>query len=630
MNLYQQYIHKTRYARYLDEEGRRENWEETVGRYIDFFVEEYREYPEVLERLDESENYILSTDDMPSMRAMMTAGKALDRNHIAGYNCAYLAIDSLDSFKELFNVLLHGTGVGYSVEHKCVSQLPMVPHYFTETPTIIKVLDTKEGWYEALSYVLESLIYRGKDISWDLSLIRPKGSRLKIFGGRASGPEPLDKLLHFVRSTVRAAAGRQLSTLEVHDICCNIAASVVVGGVRRAALICLSDLDDEAIATCKSGEWYVDHSYRALANISAVYEHKPALTSFMQEGIHLFRSMSGERGIFNREAANKLAEGVGRGTHTHVPYGEGAPIQWGCNPCSEIILRSKQFCNLTEVVIRETDSYQDIKEKVKIASFLGVLQSGLTTFEGLSPEWKENTEEERLLGVSFTGICDHPFYSVPSEHLEGVLEGHKSTAREEAEKWCEILGFNKPAAITCVKPSGTVSQLVGSSSGIHPSFAEYYIRRVRNDKTDPIALSMIGAGFPFETTDTEYVFSFPMHSNAGSHQPSTAIEQLELWKLYQEHWCEHKPSQTVFYTQDEFLDCWGWVWKNFDIVSGIAFFPKDDSVYELPPYEKITEEQYYSLLNELPTTFDFDSVVEETDTTTSSQELACQGNSCEL
>ena len=612
--VYQDYIAASRYARYRDDLGRRETWEETVDRYIEFFQGKFPETRGIPWK--ELREAILNLEVMPSMRCMMTAGKALDRDNVAGYNCAYVAVDNTRVFDEIMYVLLCGTGVGFSVERQYINKLPEIAEEFSDVDTEIHVRDSKIGWASALRQLI-ALLYQGNVPRWDLSRVRPAGTRLKTFGGRASGPEPLEELLRYTVHTFRAARGRKLNSLEVHDLVCKIASTVVCGGVRRSALISLSNLTDERMRKAKSGEWYYAQPQRALANNSVAYTEKPDMGVFMREWQSLYESKSGERGIFSRYAADAL-----------LPERRDPDHEFGTNPCSEIILRSKQFCNLSEVVVRPGDTPEDYERKAKLATILGTLQSTLTDFRYLSSAWKKNTEEERLLGVSLTGIADQP----------GAIwtdwRGLKDVCIKTNKKYAKLLGIPESAAITCVKPSGTVSQLVDSASGMHPRYAPYYIRRVRGDKHDPLCQALIDAGVPYETdvhNNGAWVFSFPMKAPKGAATVDMvgAIEQLEQWAHLQETWCEHKPSVSVYVREHEWLDVGAWVYENFDKMSGVSFFPYDDHVYQQAPYEPITKEQYENWIKSFPKEIDL-AIGEETDTTTSSQELACQGGACEL
>jgi len=620
MDQYQSYIFKSRYARYLPDQQRRETWDETVGRYIQFFRDREQLSPQMANKLFES---IRDMEVMPSMRCMMTAGKALDRDNVAGYNCSYLPIDHPRSFDELMYVLMCGTGVGYSVERENVNKLPEVADEFHDTDTTIVVSDSKIGWASAFRELI-SLLYSGKVPKCDLTRIRPAGSRLRTFGGRASGPEPLADLFNFAVQLFRGAAGRQLTDLECHDLACKIADIVVVGGVRRSALISLSNVSSHRMQTAKSGQWWLTDGHRALANNSAVYLGKPDYGTFLNEMQSLYESKSGERGIFSRKAAKIVADRNGR----RVTDG----IDFGTNPCSEIILRPYQFCNLTEVVIRPEDTLASLKAKIRNATILGTLQSTLVDFRYLRKIWKTNTEEEALLGVSLTGIMDHPILGDPdNEELPKWLEALRDTAIETNRTWADKLGVNPSAAITCIKPSGTVSQLVDSSSGIHPRFADYYIRTVRADKKDPLARAMEEAGFPVETdvtNNSNAVFSFPIKAPDATKALSS-LEQLKLWKVYQDHYCEHKPSMTCYYDDDSFLQVAQWVWENFDSISGISFLPKDDHVYAQAPYQKITKAEYKDWLKRVPASFDWD-IPEDEDNTEAMQTLACVSGVCEL
>lgn len=624
---YQQYIHLSRYARWNPEAGRRETWDETVGRLIHFWE---GRLPEAMHpQLSEIADAIRNLEIMPSMRTLMTAGPALERDNVAGYNCAYVAVDHPRVFDEILYILMCGTGVGFSVERQNVSQLPVVPEEIHETDSTIVVSDSKIGWASAYRELI-GLLYSGKSPRWDVSRVRPSGAILKTFGGRASGPEPLNELFRFTRDVFYSARGRKLSSIECHDIVCKVAQSVVVGGVRRSALISLSNLTDERMRGAKSGAWWENFGHRALANNSVAYTEKPDPLIFLKEFTSLVESKSGERGIFNRVASQKQALSNGRRDIEGHEY--------GTNPCSEIILRSKQFCNLTEVVVRPSDTLDDLRRKVRLAAILGTFQSTLTNFRYLSSAWRKNTEEERLLGVSLTGIMDHPVLNGgQGTSLEGWLHAMKKEAVGANAEYANYLGIPVSAAITCVKPSGTVSQMVDSASGIHARHAPYYIRRVRAAQSDPLAKFMVASGFPVEADVTApnntWVFSFPMKApdNAVFRNDRTAIQQLELWKTYQLHWCEHKPSITVTVKEDEWVEVAAWCWANFDILSGVSFLPHSDHTYRQAPYEDCTEREYRGLLESVPKVdWSLLSRFESEDHTTSSQELACVGGQCEL
>jgi len=631
MDQYQQFIHKSRYARWLPEENRRETWTETVNRYVNFWVDRKQIGASTAAELKAA---IKNLDVMPSMRCMMTAGEALDKDNVAGFNCSYLHIDSPRCFDELMYVLMCGTGVGFSVERGFINKMPIVAEEFFPTDTTIVVADSKIGWASAFRELI-SLLYAGKIPKWDMRKIRPAGARLKTFGGRASGPDPLVDLFNFCVEVFQKAAGRKLNSIECHDICCKIADIVVVGGVRRSALISLSNLSDPRMARAKSGQWWETEPQRRLANNSVAYTEKPDFESFLSEMKNIYESKAGERGIFSRVAAQNIAGRNGR---------RDPEQDFGTNPCSEIILRSNQFCNLSEVVIRPEDTLDDLKRKVRLASIIGTLQATLTDFRYLRNIWRRNTEEEALLGVSLTGIMDHKILGNVSEaELEfgpnkNWLQEMRDVAIETNKVWAGKLGINQSSAITCVKPSGTVSQLVNSASGIHPRFANYYIRRVRGDKKDPLSVFMSSVGVPMEpdvmSPNTTDVFSFPIKTpkTSTSANEVTALDQLELWKVYQNKWCEHKPSITVYYRDDEFLEVAQWIWDNFDLCSGIALLPYSDHVYQQAPYEQITEEKYEELLAQMPKDVDWTDLEEfETeDNTTGSQELACVGGACEL
>jgi len=624
MDQYQQFIHKSRYARWLPEEGRRERWDETVNRYVDFWKDRGQIDEKTALKLF---NAIFNLEVMPSMRCLMTAGEALDKDNVAGFNCSYLHIDSPRSFDELMYVLMCGTGVGFSVERAFINKLPEVAEEFHPTDTVIVVADSKIGWASAFKELI-SLLYAGKIPKWDMHKVRPSGERLKTFGGRASGPEPLEDLFNFCVGIFQKAAGRKLTSIECHDVVCKIAEIVVVGGVRRSALISLSNLSDPRMAKAKSGNWWMDEGQRALANNSVSYTEKPDFESYLSEMHTMYDSKAGERGIFSRVAAQKVAARNGR---------RDPEQDFGTNPCSEIILRSNQFCNLSEIVIRHDDDLKSLKRKTEVASIIGTLQATLTDFRYLRNVWKRNTEEEALLGVSLTGICDHHVLSSDSPQLEKWLTEMKDVAVKTNKKWAAKLGINQSAAITCVKPSGTVSQLVDSASGIHPRFSNHYIRRVRSDKKDPLAQYMETVGFPVEPdvmNKSSLVFSFPVKAPAKSVvvKDVGAMEQLKLWKKYQDFWCEHKPSITVYYTDDEFLQVAQWIWDNFDTVSGISLLPVSDHVYQQAPYEAIDKEKYNELVKAMPKDIDWTDLenFEKDDNTTGSQELACTGGACEI
>ena len=625
MDQYQQFIHKSRYARWLPEESRRERWDETVNRYVDFWKDRGQIDDKVALKLF---NAIHNMEVMPSMRCMMTAGDALDKDNVAGFNCSYLAIDSPRSFDELMYVLMCGTGVGFSVERNFITKLPVVAETFHKTDSVIVVSDSKIGWASAFRELI-AMLYAGKIPEWDMSRVRPAGARLKTFGGRASGPEPLVDLFHFCVEIFQKAAGRKLTSIECHDVVCKIADIVVVGGVRRSALISLSNLSDPRMAKAKSGNWFDTEGHRRLANNSVAYTEKPDFESFLSEMQNMYESRAGERGIFSRVAAQKIAARNGR---------RDSEQDFGTNPCSEIILRSNQFCNLSEIVVREDDTLDSLKKKAEIAAIIGTLQATLTDFRYLRNCWKKNTEEEALLGVSMTGIMDHYLLgNGKSKDLAKWLEEVRDVAVDTNKKWAEKLGINQSAAITCVKPSGTVSQLVDSASGIHPRFSKHYIRRVRGDRKDPLTMFMEGAGFPVEQdiySETTSVFSFPVKApeKCTTVKQVGAMQQLELWKAYQNHWCEHKPSITVYYTDSEFLQIAQWIWDNFDLCSGISLLPYLDHVYQQAPYEDIDADKYKELVAAMPEGVDWEDLgkFEEEDNTTGSQELACVGGACEI
>jgi ribonucleoside-diphosphate reductase alpha chain len=623
-SIYQDFIHISRYARFNDELGRRETWDETVDRYISFFKEKTNNNK--LVPWEELRTAIISLEVMPSMRCLMTAGPALEKDQVAGYNCSYVAIDNVKAFDEIMYILMCGTGVGFSVESKYTNKLPEVPEELHETDTTVVVADSKIGWASAYREIV-SLLYSGKVPKWDVSKVRPAGERLKTFGGRASGPEPLVDLIKFTLNIFTKARGRKLSTLECHDIVCKIADIVVCGGVRRSALISLTDLNDDQLRHAKSGDWWTHNGQRALANISAVYDKQVDMDTFMNEWHALYMSKSGERGIFSRAASKAVAMKNGRRDPNH---------EFGTNPCSEIILRPFEFCNLSEIVVRANDDVESLKRKARLATIIGTLQSTLTDFRYINKKWKNNCDEERLLGVSLTGICDSKLLNKPSQKLADALDAIRLHCVETNKEFADALGVPQSAAITCVKPSGTVSQLVDSASGIHPRYSQFYIRRVRADMKDPLAQFMINKGYKAEEdfySKSNWVFSFPMKApkNSVTRHDMTAIEQLELWKIYQDHWCEHKPSITVYVGDDEWMEVGAWVYKNISILSGVSFLPRDNGSYRQAPYEEIDEAKYNELLSGQNVDINWVEFMEETDTTTSAKELACTAaGGCEI
>ena len=622
---YQAFIHKSRYAKYFDGKGR-ESWGETVGRYMDNVVRK------ALGGVDNTyikdiEQAIIGQEIMPSMRAMMTAGPALDRDNTAGYNCSYLPVDDPKSFDEAMYILLCGTGVGFSVERQFISKLPEVPELF-ESESIVVVKDSKEGWAKGFRQVL-ALLWAGEIPKWDVSRVRPAGARLKTFGGRASGPAPLVELFNFAVSTFKAAQGRKLSSMECHDLMCFIGQIVVVGGVRRSAMISLSNLSDDRMRHAKSGQWWETAGHRALANNSVSYTEKPDMETFMREWLSLVESKSGERGIFNREASKKQAAKFGRRDPNY---------EFGTNPCSEIILRPNQFCNLTECVVRATDTIEDLERKVKLATILGTIQSTMIKFPYLRKVWQNNTAEERLLGVSMTGIMDNPLMTNSNKGLDKTLEHLRSIAVATNAEWAELLGIPASASISCNKPSGTVSQLVDSASGIHARHSPYYIRTVRGDNKDPLTQFMIDQGIPNEPCvmkpDSTVVFSFPVKSpaQAVTRNDMTAVEQLELWLTYQRSWCEHKPSVTISVRDSEWLSVGAFVFEHFDEMSGVSFLPHSDHTYQQAPYQDCTKEEYEEMLAKMPDSIDWEELneYENEDNTVSMQTMACSGDSCEI
>ena len=624
MDQYREYIAASRYARYIDDKGRRETWEETVQRFIDYIFDRTPAIAEDQETKKELFTAILNHELMPSMRALMTAGKSADRDNTCIYNCSYLPVDDPKSFDEAMFILLCGTGVGFSVESRYINGLPEVPDRLFDSEHTISVHDSKEGWAKSLRLLLAHL-YSGEVPRWDISKVRPAGARLKTFGGRASGPEPLVDLFAFTVAMFKHAKGRRLNSLECHDLMCKIGEVVVVGGVRRSAMISLSDLNDERIRHAKTGPWWETAPHRALANNSAVYNETPTVGKFMEEWVSLYNSHSGERGIFNREAAKKTVAKYG---NRDVDY------DFGTNPCSEIILRPYQFCNLTEAVIRHDDTKESLLRKVRLATILGTIQSSFTKFPYLRKVWQRNTEEERLLGVSFTGIYDNKLTCTQGEELNVILTQLREMARATNKQWAERLGIPTSAAITCVKPSGTVSQLVDSASGIHPRHAKYYIRRVRGDKKDPLSQFLIQQGIPneecvYKPTQT-VVFSFPQKAPDGlTRDDITPIKHLELWLTYQRHWCEHKPSVTISVEEKDWPSVGAWTWENFSEISGVSYLPYDGGTYRQAPYEECTEEEYNELKAKIPT-INWGELKEVTDNVEGAQMLACSAGSCDI
>ena len=629
---YQEFIHLSRYSRWLHDKKRRETWGETVGRYFNFFkehLEELHQYKLSDKLRKELEEAVLTTQVMPSMRCLMTAGEALKRENIAGYNCSYIAVDRVGAFDEILYVLMNGTGVGFSVERQYVNELPPVADEFHHTDTTISVADSKLGWAKGLKELV-GMLYIGQIPRWDLSKVRPAGAPLKTFGGRASGPEPLENLFNFSVNIFKNAAGRKLSSLEAHDLVCKIAEVVVVGGVRRSALISLSNLSDDRMRHAKSGQWWNNDGQRALANNSACYTEKPDIGIFMDEWKALYESKSGERGIFNRASANQQAEKNGRRTI------EG--FEFGTNPCSEIILRNREFCNLSEVVVRASDNRESLLEKVRLATILGTFQSTLVNFKYVSSAWRKNCEEERLLGVSLTGIMDCQYTNGKKSGLPELLDELRKEAVKTNEEFAKAIGINQSVAVTCVKPSGTVSQLVDAASGIHARHNPYYVRTVRGDKKDPLTKLMTDVGFPVEDDQTNpshtSVFSFPMKvdQKAVFRTDLSAIEQLELWLTYQNHWCEHKPSVTISVKENEWLEVGAWVYKHFDYMSGVSFLPFTDHTYKQAPYQDCSREEYEMLLGKMPKIVEWNklSEYELTDMTIGAQELACAAGFCEI
>jgi ribonucleoside-diphosphate reductase alpha chain len=631
MDNYQKYIHLSRYAKWREDLNRRETWEETVDRYLEYFAPRFPAFVEEKSKEDvlgELREAMLNLEVLPSMRCMMTAGKALDKNEIAGYNCAFVAVDDVKVFSEIMMINMCGTGVGFSVERQFVNQLPTIAEEFFKTDTTLVVKDSRLGWCTAFHELL-TLLIAGRIPQWDMSQIRPAGALLKTFGGRASGPDPLDKLFKYCVRLFQNAAGRKLTSIEVHDLICTISSCTIAGGVRRAALISLSNLSDDRMRSAKNGQWWIENPNRSYANNSAAYTERPSMEIFMKEWLSLIESKSGERGIFNRSAAVRKAKKFGRRElNIEMPL--------GTNPCGEITLKSAQFCNLSEVVIRPTDTKEDLLRKIRLATILGTLQSTLTNFKYLRKIWKKNCEEERLLGVSLTGICDNAFTMHPSKDLAVFLDEARAYSVEINKVWAEALGVSPSVSITSVKPSGTVSQLVNSSSGIHPRYSKWYVRRVRSDVKDPLTKLLVDAKVPYEQdkiSPTTLIFAFPIESpDSIFRNDKTAIEQLEMYLCYSENWTEHNPSITVYVKDHEWMDAGGFVYRNFDKMNGVSFLPMSDSVYDQAPYEEINEKEYNNLKAYFPDEIPWGRIseYEKTDQTTAMFELACTAGGCDL
>jgi ribonucleoside-diphosphate reductase alpha chain len=630
MSPYNTYIAKSRYARFLDDKGRREHWPETVERYFDFMTKHLKknhDYELTKELRAELQTAVTNLDVVPSMRSVMTAGDALERQNIAGYNCSYLPIDDPKAFDEAMYILLCGTGVGFSVEQKYVNKLPEIPEKLYDSNTVVVVKDSKEGWAKALRQVI-SLLYAGEAPKWDVSSVRPAGTRLKTFGGRASGPEPLVDLFKYVTAKFKGACGRKLTSLEAHDVLCKIGEVVVVGGVRRSAMISLSNLSDERMAHAKAGAWWEGNTQRALANNSAVYDEKPTVGQFMREWSSIYESHSGERGIFNRYASELQAAKNGR---------RELNKEWGTNPCSEIILRPYQFCNLSSVIVRSSDTMDRLRAKIRMATILGTFQSTMTHFPYLRKVWQTNTEDERLLGVSMTGILDNSLLNNPDDPLLGKrLEIMRDDAIATNALFADAIGINRSVAITAIKPEGTVSQLTSTASGIHPQHSEFFIRRVRSDNKDPITNFLKSQGFPSEACvmkpESTTVFSFPVKVDKGAvlREDLNAIQHLKLWLMYQRHYCEHKPSVTISVTENEWPEVGAWVWQNFDEITGVSFLPMDGGTYRQAPYESFTEKEYEEMRAIMPKGIDWDQFIENTDNVEGAQMLACTAGVCEI
>jgi ribonucleoside-diphosphate reductase alpha chain len=628
---YRNFIHISRYARWIESENRRETWQETVDRYCNFMRDHLvlnHGYSPNAKVFNEVREAILNHHIMPSMRALMTAGPALERDHIAAYNCSFISVDSPRAFDEAMYILMNGTGVGFSVEQKYINQLPVIAESFFQTDTTIVVDDSKLGWAKAFKELI-ALLYQGQIPNWDVSKVRPSGARLKVFGGRASGPDPLVDLFKFTIETFRLAAGRKLKSIEAHDLMCKVGEVVVVGGVRRSALISLSNLDDFEMAKAKSGQWWEGNGQRALANNSAVYNSKPNTAQFLREWRNLYESKSGERGIYNMDSVRKHIDKFGR---------RDSSLVGGTNPCGEILLRPNEFCNLTEVVIDATDTKETLLEKVRLATILGTWQSTLTNFKYIRKTWKDNCEEERLLGVSLTGIYGNKITATNGKALESLLDEMRDLSVSVNDKEAKSLNINPSVSITCVKPSGTVSQLTGVSSGIHPWYSEYYVRSVRADNKDPLTQFLKDSGIPFEPDvmkpEATTVFYFPIKApkNAVLTKDLTAIDHLEMGKTYRTHWTEHNPSVTVNVEEDEWMRVGAWVFDNFDSIGGVSFLPAVEHSYKQAPYQEISKEEYESWVSKMPDSIRWDmlSLYETTDGTTGSQELSCVAGACEI
>ena len=630
MTPYNTFIAKSRYSRFLDDKNRREHWDETVKRYFDFMenhLSKSKNYTLTKELRNELEQAVVNLEVVPSMRAIMTAGPALERQHVAAFNCSYLPIDDVKSFDEAMYILLCGTGVGFSVEQKYVNKLPEVPEQLFSSETNVVVSDSKEGWAKALRQVM-ALLYSGEVPKFDVSKVRPAGTRLRTFGGRASGPKPLEELFKFVITKFKGATGRRLSSLECHDILCKIGEVVVVGGVRRSAMISLSDLTDDRMAHAKAGNWWDAQGQRALSNNSAVYTERPTMGQFMREWTSIYESHSGERGIFNRDASKKQAAKNGRRVDND---------DFGTNPCSEIILRPYQFCNLSSCIIRSTDTMDDIQRKIRLATIFGTFQASLTNFPYLRKIWQRNTEEEALLGVSMTGILDNPLLNNPDDvELPKRLEALRDLAVATNAEFASVVGINQSVAVTAIKPEGTVSQLCSTASGIHPQHSKYYIRRVRADNKDPLTQFMIKAGFVTEPCvmkpESTTIFSFPVKVNEGAllREELSAIQHLKLWLLFQRHYCEHKPSVTISVPEEDWMEVGAWVWKHFDEITGVSFLPYDGGTYKQAPYEECTEEQYNRLKLLVPENINWENFKEFDDNVEGVQTLSCTAGGCEI
>jgi ribonucleoside-diphosphate reductase alpha chain len=637
MSLYQQVIFKTRYARWVEEEGRRENWDETVKRYCDYFEDHLKEkHSHKIPRkvLKEVYDSIYNLEVMPSMRTLMTSGKALESAEVANYNCAFLVVDAVRAFSEHMYVLMCGAGSGFSVERRFTEKLPEVPEELHPSDTTIIVADSRKGWCAAYNQYL-NLLFAGNIAKVNVDKVRKEGTRLKTFGGYASGPGPLLDLFKHTEEIFRGAQGRQLRPIEVFSIMCYIAQIVVVGGVRRSATIALFDKDDIEMRTAKSGYWFNDpkRKHYAMANISAVFETKPAAAEFMDIWRDLVASKAGEPGILNRKALWEGAEAIGRATR----YEDGSRIPYGVNPCSEIVLQPYSFCNLTGAAIRPEDTLEDIKKKVRVATIIGTWQATVTDFDYLRKVWQSNVEDERLLGVCLAGIMDHPVLSQTTEESARWENELRELAWEVNKSIAEDIGINTTASVTAIKPAGNSGELYDVASGIHPRYAPYYIRSIRQSNGDPMTEFLKATGIPHEVSvqnARDSIFYFPVKSPEGAicAKDRTAIQQLEHWLHMKRNYATHTISATVYVREHEWIAVGAWVYDNFNEVTGLSFLPYDDHIYQQAPYTPCSAEDYEKARGKMPEEIDWSLLkhFEQSDSTTVSQEFACTGGSCAL